>query len=250
MLTRLPIEIVQVIVSYLSCQDIMRLCQVSRSLYEYCDDPVYWRSIYLEPENKQLWKVQELILIVGRHAVDIHSVRIRGAQDGVIQYILSHCVNLKELIVSGWNTLSDHCLDVPDRLNLRTIKFIAPDSTSYVSIDAHRLGRFICQCPQLNDLVLGCHVHIHAETLLSELENTSPSLKSITLATKQTWKHEHIVKLIQICRSIEKIQLVPDAAKGFSNTDGFDIWLINKMNELTMGHMSFVSDDNYIILTR
>ncbi|PHZ11264.1 uncharacterized protein RHIMIDRAFT_22087 [Rhizopus microsporus ATCC 52813] len=213
----------------------MRLCQVSRSLCEYCDDPVYWRSIYLEPENKQLWKVQELISIIGRHAVDIHSIHIRGAQDGVIQYILSHCVNLKELIVSGWNTLSDHCLDVPGRLNLRTIKFIAPDSTSYVSIDAHRLG---------------CHVHIHAETLLSELENTSPSLKSITLATKQTWKHEHIVKLIQICRSIEKIQLVPDAAKGFSNTDGFDIWLINKMNELTVGHMSFMSDDNYIILTR
>jgi hypothetical protein len=234
MLLDLPPEILVNITSLLSSKDLSSLRLVSSTLRFYCDNPSNWRSIYLEPPSNQIWKLIDLKLILHPHLSHIQSIHIWGVRDSIVRYILSFCVNLKHLTVCGWTTLSDHSLHLEPTqlLDIRSIKFIGlPKQTNYVSIDAQTLGKFIIQSPQLNDLVLGCQLHVHADTLISELEKSiaTPHLKSFTLASRQTWKNEHIVRFIRIYPSIEKIQLLPDASHGFNNIESFNFWITQKV---------------------
>ncbi|KAG0735415.1 hypothetical protein G6F57_013437 [Rhizopus arrhizus] len=216
MLLDLPPEILVNITSLLSSKDLSSLRLVSSTLRFYCDNPSNWRSIYLEPPSNQIWKLIDLKLILHPHLSHIQSIHIWGVRD-----------------ICGWTTLSDHSLylEPTQLLDIRSIKFIGlPKQTNYVSIDAQTLGKFIIQSPQLNDLVLGCQLHVHADTLISELEKSiaTPHLKSFTLASRQTWKNEHIVRFIRIYPSIEKIQLLPDASHGFNNIESFNFWITQK----------------------
>ncbi|KAG1048199.1 hypothetical protein G6F43_009392 [Rhizopus delemar] len=160
---------------------------------------------------------------------------------------------LKHLTICGWTTLSDHSLHLaPNQLlELKSIKLIgSANRTNHVSIDAYTLAKFILQSPQLNHLVFGCQTHVHADTFLSELEkqpSRSHHLKSFTLATKKTWNKDHLVRFVDIYPMIERIQLVPSAAKGFNDTYSFDCWIAQQVNQIMTDQPFLVSNENLII---
>lgn len=254
MLLNLPSEILlYIICSFLSSKDLASLRLVSKILCHYCDDPSNWKFIYLEPPNTKLWQLNELKSIIDPHKDHIYSIHIWGVRDSIVQYILSHCSKLKHLTICGWTTLSDHSLHLaPNQLlELKSIKLIgSANRTNHVSIDAYTLAKFILQSPQLNHLVFGCQTHVHADTFLSELEkqpSRSHHLKSFTLATKKTWNKDHLVRFVDIYPMIERIQLVPGAAKGFNDTYSFDCWIAQQVNQIMTDQPFLVSNENLII---
>ncbi|KAG0823948.1 hypothetical protein G6F62_006536 [Rhizopus arrhizus] len=203
--------------------------------------------------STKLWQLNELKSIIDPHKDHIYSIHIWGVRDSIVQYILSHCSKLKHLTICGWTTLSDHSLHlVPNQLlELKSIKLIgSANKTNHVSIDAYTLAKFILQSPQLNHLVFGCQTHVHADTFLSELEkqtSRSHHLKSFTLATKKTWNKDHLVRFVDIYPTIERIQLVPSAAKGFNDAYSFDCWIAQQVNQIMTDQPFLVSNENLII---
>ncbi|KAI8977410.1 hypothetical protein BDF20DRAFT_792940, partial [Mycotypha africana] len=185
----IPSEIVFRIILYLSCNDISNLRLTSGRMRFHCDQPYLWRSIYLRPSSPPLkeknyteghatvlWKLTDLKKIIDVHLEHIKSIQIWGVRDNIVHYLLSSCPNLHHLTICGWATLSDHCLKVlPSQtpLKLRTLKLIGTsEQMNFVSVDASALGKLLVQTPDMTDLVFGCKMHIHADILLNELEQS------------------------------------------------------------------------------
>ncbi|CAO3661503.1 unnamed protein product [Rhizopus stolonifer] len=202
MLLDLPPEVLLRVTHFLSCKELTCLRSVSRLLQTYSDAPLNWKSIHLQP-SKSSWQLKELRHIIDPHKAHIKAIRIEGVRDNVVQYILTHCYKLKHLVVCGWLTLSDHSLRLGpgQSLDLQSIQIIGK-ANSTLLVDASTLARFIKQSPRLDNLVFGCQAHLHAETFISELEKIHKSrfprtLRSVTLATKQTWNKDHVTRLLQ-----------------------------------------------------
>ncbi|CAO3581841.1 unnamed protein product [Absidia cylindrospora] len=157
----------------------------NKRLAVFADHPSHWRHLHLAPpqqyEEEQkvvsfssstltLWSLKDLQRLVGPHRKLIESIQIWGVRDNIVRYILSSCVNLMELTLCGWATLSDHAFKQlhPDLKLQRLMLVGAPEQPNYTSLDATTLAQLLMQCP-LKELSLGCQVHIHAETLLLEL---------------------------------------------------------------------------------
>lgn len=236
MLEELPPELMLNITSSVSCRDMSSLRLVSKTMRTFCDHPMNWKSIYLDPkfENpNSLWQLADLKSIISPHVSHVQSIHIRGVRDNIIYYILSQCCNLQHLTIYGWTTLSDHCLRLrpAQSLKIKTLELIgSPQQTNYISVDAYTLGNLMIQSPDMTNLVFGCEIHIHAETFIAELEkaansNTSEAhLQSFQLATRRTWLNEHVIRLINLYPTIQKIYLLPAAAIGFDLKNGHDIF--------------------------
>ncbi|KAG1470869.1 hypothetical protein G6F56_002442 [Rhizopus delemar] len=217
------------------------------------DAPLNWKSIHLQP-SKSSWQLKELRHIIEPHKAHIKAIRIEGVRDNVVQYILTHCYKLKHLVVCGWLTLSDHSLRLgPDQsLDLQSIQIIGK-ANSTLLVDASTLARFIKQSPRLDNLVFGCQAHVHAETFISELEKIHTSrfprtLRSVTLATKQTWNKDHVARLVDLYPTLEHIKLIPEASRGFKDLESFRRWF-EQLNSMRLGH-SFVSNKNLIMYNK
>lgn len=236
MLEELPPELMLNITSSVSCRDMSSLRLVSKTMRTFCDHPMNWKSIHLDPkfENpNSLWQLADLKSIISPHVSHVQSIHIRGVRDNIIYYILSQCYNLQHLTIYGWTTLSDHCLRLrpAQSLKIKTLELIgSPQQTNYISVDAYTLGNLMIQSPNMTNLVFGCEIHIHAETFIAELEkaansNTSEAhLQSFQLATRRTWLNEHVIRLINLYPTIQKIYLLPAAAIGFDLKNGHDIF--------------------------
>ncbi|KAI8367926.1 hypothetical protein EDC96DRAFT_505789 [Choanephora cucurbitarum] len=277
MLTKLPTEILFEIVSYLPCQELAKLRQVSRMLRAFSDRPNHWRAIQLhhgEHKPGQLWKLDQLKSIIAPHLDHIQSIRIWGVRDNIVHYILSSCPNLRHLTICGWTTLSDHSLRLlpPRSLKLKTLVLIgSSEQTKFASIDASTLSNLLAQCPEMTNLVLGCELQMNAETLVAELENKvqnahllrSGGLQSLTFATKRTWLNEHVLRLIKVYPSIQNICLLPDATIGFrADKDKADYWMSNKLKQIINtdsttptpvndhSPISLISNNNFIVYSK
>lgn len=266
-LLKLPLEILLRIASFISCRDMSSLRLVSKAMRTFCDHPSNWRTIYLEPEVKSpvsLWQLGDLKSIISPHVSHIQSIHIWGVRDNIIYYILSHCKNLQHLTICGWTTLSDHSLRLQpaQSLKIKTLELIgSPQQANYISVDAYTLGKLMTQSPYMINLALGCEVHMHAETFVSELEKASHNnhtealLQSLTLATRRTWMTEHVVRLINTYPNIRDIVLSPTAAINFENVKNMDAmietWLDQQLKEatyvnVTYHHHPIISTDNMI----
>ncbi|KAI9356654.1 hypothetical protein BD770DRAFT_306974, partial [Pilaira anomala] len=221
MLMELPSEILLNIVSFVSCRDLAVLRLVSKNLRTCCDLPRNWTTLHLEPGSIPLWQLADLKSIISPHLPHIQSIYIWGVRDNIIYYLLSRCKNLQHLTICGWTTLSDHCLRLKpaQSLKIKTLELIgSPQQTNFISVDAYTLGNLMIQSPEMTNLVLGCEAHIHAETLVAELEKaysihaSEGQLQSFQLASRRTWLKEHILRLIRIYPDIQKIYLLPAAA--------------------------------------
>lgn len=236
MLEELPPELMLNITSFITCRDLSSLRLVSKLMRTFCDHPMNWKSIRLDTEFKNpvsLWQLADLKSIISPHVSHIQSIYIWGVRDSIIYYILSQCKNLQHLTICGWTTLSDHCLRLQpaQSLKIKTLELIgSPQQTNYISVDAYTLGNLMIQSPNMTNLVFGCEIHIHAETFIAELEkaaNTNPSeahLQSFQLATRRTWLKDHVIRLINLYPTIQKIYLLPAAAIGFDLKEGYDIF--------------------------
>jgi hypothetical protein len=224
MLTLLPPEIIFKIISFTSYKDISSLRQVSKILRTFCDHPTNWRTVRLHVTG-HLWKLTELRSILDPHLSLIRSIYIWDVRDSIVQYLLSSCRNLEHLTVCGWNTLSDHSLRLPSTqpLKIKTLKLIGSSiQSNYVSIDAYALSNLLAQSPHMTSIVLGCDIHIHAETLVTELEQkiqSRPSLKSLILASRRTWLNEHVLRLVKVYPCLQSIYLL---SNGIINADTND----------------------------
>ncbi|CEP09347.1 hypothetical protein [Parasitella parasitica] len=230
MLDTLPTELLFNIASHLSCQDLSSLRLTCKFMRTFCDQPMNWKSIDLQPSALQeLWKLTELKDAIDPHLLHIHSIRIWGVRDNIVQYLLSQCPNLQHLTICGWTTLSDHCLRLfpSQSLKIKTLELIgSSQQTNFVSVDAYTLGNLLIQSPEMTNLVLGCEIHIHAETLITELEKkrpTSNDLQLLMLASRKTWLNEHVLRLINIYPKIKKIYLLPKTSIHFDSIQNNDI---------------------------
>jgi hypothetical protein len=226
MLALLPPEIIFNIISFMSCKDMSSLRLVSKTLRTFCDYPTNWRAIYLRNNiTGQLWKLAELKEIIDPHLSDIRSISIWGVRDNIVQYLLSSCRNLENLTICGWNTLSDHSLQLPpsQTLKIKTFKLIGSSlQTNFVSIDAYALGNLLARSPQMTSIVFGCDTQIHAETLITELEKktqSKPSLTSFILASRRTWLNEHVLRLIKVYPCLQSIYLLSSEMIGSNAKD-------------------------------
>lgn len=109
------------------------------------------------------------------------------------------------------------------------------------------------QCPDLQSLALGCQIHIHARTLLKELKKASTSsstppaqkLTSLTLATRRTWSQRHVAELMERCPALERVYLLPAAAKGFDlKKDHQEQWSMTDKRQVAVDHPSSDSEDD------
>lgn len=189
-LSNLPSETLWKILSYLTVHDLSCIRMTNRKLAVFADHPSHWRHLHLAPPSHQyqnqhqqqdqraipssnsmtLWSLKDLQRLVGPHRKIIESIQIWGVRDNILRYILSQCMNLTDLTVCGWATLSDHAFKQlhPD-LNLQRLVLIgAQEQPNYTALDATTLAHLLVQCP-LKELSLGCQIHIHAETLIMEL---------------------------------------------------------------------------------
>ncbi|ORZ26075.1 hypothetical protein BCR42DRAFT_401530 [Absidia repens] len=184
-LSSLPSETLWKILSYLTAHDLSCIRMANKKLAVFADHPSHWRHLHLAPpqqyEEEQkvvsfssstltLWSLKDLQRLVGPHRKIIESIQIWGVRDNIVRYILSSCVNLTDLTLCGWATLSDHAFkQLHSDLKLQRLMLVgAPEQPNYTSLDATTLAQLLMQCP-LKELSLGCQVHIHAETLLLEL---------------------------------------------------------------------------------
>ncbi|KAI9033950.1 hypothetical protein CLU79DRAFT_726404 [Phycomyces nitens] len=225
MLLSLPSEVLWQIVSFMEITDLAVLRLVSTKLRTYCDHPSHWKNLQLLPSPSStpgiaLWNLSDLKDLIGPHVTHIHSIKIWGVRDTVVRFLITECTRLQELTLCGWATLSDHAFRFPanGHLGLRRLEFVgATQQSNYTALGASTLGRILTNCPDLSELLLGCQVHIHAQTLIEELKKSShppPSLRSLTLATHRTWAAPHITNLFDLCPLLEQIGLLPAAASG------------------------------------
>ncbi|KAI9277166.1 hypothetical protein BDA99DRAFT_555080 [Phascolomyces articulosus] len=251
-LQELPPEILWNIVSYFSLEQLSNARLVSLKLRHFCDHPDHWKHVRLVPPQIEqqngslsssssssisLWQMNDLERILAPHLKLIQSVQIWGVRDNIVRYLLQNCVNLYDLTLCGWTTLSNHAFKIPassttgtSKLALRRLELIGTDQQpNYAAIDARLLGDLLTQCPDLSELMLGCQVHIHAQTLLKELKKRRTSnskssqppmlppiqLRSLTLATRRTWSQRHVAELLDLCPQLERVCLFLAAAKGF-----------------------------------
>ncbi|CAO3600633.1 unnamed protein product [Absidia cylindrospora] len=184
-LSNLPSETLWQILSYLNVHDLSCMRMSSKKMALFADHPSHWRHLDLAPltrpctENDQngmsifplqLWNLKDLQRLIGPHRRMIESIQIWGVRDNIVRYILSHCVNLTDLTLNGWSTLSEHAFKhIHPHLKLHRLMLVgAQAQPNYTSMDATTLAHLLMQCP-LKELSLGCQVHIHAQTLLMEL---------------------------------------------------------------------------------
>ncbi|KAK4517376.1 uncharacterized protein ATC70_000711 [Mucor velutinosus] len=218
MLDTLPPELLYKVISLVPCRDLASLRLTCKYMRTFCDQPIVWKSIDLKPWREQeLWKLTELKNTIDLHLSHILSIRIWGVRDSIVQYLLNQCQNLQHLTICGWTTLSDHCLRLlpSQSLKIKSLELIgSSQQTNFVSVDAYTLGNLLLHSPEMTNLVLGCEIHIHAETFITELEKTSVSsdLQSFLLASRKTWLNEHVLRLINIYPEIQKIYLLPKAS--------------------------------------
>jgi hypothetical protein len=199
-------------------------------MHTFCDQPINWKSIDLKPsEEQELWKLTKLKNIIDPHLSHIQSIRIWGVRDNIVQYLLNQCQNLQHLTICGWTTLSDHCLRLlpSQSLKIKTLELIgSSQQTNFVSVDAYTLGNLLLQSPELTNLALGCEIHIHAETFITELEKKKTigsDLQSFMLASRKTWLNEHVLRLINLYPEIQKIYLLPKTSIHFDSIEENDI---------------------------
>ncbi|KAI8885373.1 hypothetical protein K501DRAFT_180162 [Backusella circina FSU 941] len=249
MLHKLPPELLSIVLSYISCNDLATLRLLSKQLCTFCDYPVHWKSIILAQEDHSIWQLQSIKAIIDPHLYSIKSITVEKVRDSVVRYILSRCLNLTCLSICGWLTLSDHSLRLPSQQLLRLEKLELIGSTSqpnYISVDARTLGKLLVQSPNLKDLLILCQVHIHAETFVSELEKSPVrlSLRSLTLATRKTWLDEHVHRLVSRCPEIQNIRLI----QGFDRNENsnFESWCTRRMNSIHWQN-SLVSNSEFIV---
>ncbi|KAI8344415.1 hypothetical protein BC941DRAFT_408576 [Chlamydoabsidia padenii] len=254
LLTSLPSETLWQVLTYLTVHDLSRIRLASKKLSVFADHPSHWRHLHLTPpppspssplplssttcqrskdmtSTLTLWNLKDLQQVIGPHRNMIKSIQIYGVRDNIVRYILQHCVNLTDLTLCGWATLSDHAfkyIHPTNKLN-RLMLVGAQEQPNYTAMDATTLAHLILQCP-LKELSLACQVHIHAHTLLFELgqrRHVSPiQLEKLTLATRRTWLNEHVSTLFDTCPSLHHLSLFPAAAAG-----GFDLTRTKKVNE-------------------
>ncbi|KAI9485081.1 hypothetical protein BDB00DRAFT_851400 [Zychaea mexicana] len=284
LLHNLPSEIIWQIVSYLSLKDLTTARLASMKLRHFCDHPSHWKNIRLEPPRKAatttttddknsntkpssmpLWQINDLEHILEPHLKHIQSIRIWGVRDNIVRYLLQHCVNLNDLTICGWTTLSNHAFKTSrTRLALRRLELIGADQQpNYAAIDARLLGDLLTQCPDLSELMLGCQVHIHARTLLIELRKRKNStsnttqqhrqqlpplqLRSLTLATRRTWSQRHVAELLDLCPHLERVSLFLAAAKGFDlkkSEDIHQLMMADKPQEVSLEPNSDGEEDD------
>ncbi|KAL0092377.1 hypothetical protein J3Q64DRAFT_1718752 [Phycomyces blakesleeanus] len=239
-LLSLPSEVLWQIVSFLDITDLSVLRFVSTKLRTYADHPSHWKDLQLRPPPSStagisLWNLNDLKDLIGPHASHTRSIKIWGVRDTVVRFLITRCTHLQELTICGWATLSDHAFRFPATnstggtsgtsgtsgghlAGLRRLEFVgATQQSNYTALGANTLGRILTNCPDLSELLLGCQVHIHAQTLIEELKKSSRpplSLRSLTLATHRTWSAPHITHLFDLCPSLEQIGLLPAAASG------------------------------------
>ncbi|KAG1149417.1 hypothetical protein G6F37_004723 [Rhizopus arrhizus] len=236
-LIHLPNEILYEIISLLSPVDLSRARDVCLKIRSVCDQPCYWKSIVLDAEKdtKQtcstalpLWSLKDLKDILEPHRLMIEKVHIRGVRDSIIQYLLLACPQLKDLTVCGWLTLSDHSVRIPLQtqttpFTLHRLRLIgdSQQKSNFVSLDSTTLGQLISRCPDLQELSVNCQVHFQAEDLIHSLKSTTPlALRSLVIATKNTWSSRHVTQLFQHCTQLEFLGLIPDGASlGYLNED-------------------------------
>ncbi|KAI7865495.1 hypothetical protein BDF14DRAFT_1824217 [Spinellus fusiger] len=227
MLLSLPSEILWCIYSLVGIQELSALRLVSRQLRTYADHPSHWRNLHLLSSSHSstgiaLWNLADLKNLIGPHVDHIQSVKIWGVRDNVVRYLITQCPHLQTLTLCGWTTLSDYAFKFPiDRsLELHRLELVgAVHQPNYTALSASTLSRILAHCPDLSELLLGCQVHIHAQTLIDELTKSvssqaPPSLRSLTLGTHKTWSALHITQLFDLCSSLEHVGLLPAVATG------------------------------------
>lgn len=198
----LPPEIIWSTVSLLKPVDLFNTRLVCKKLKTYCDCPVNWKHILLEPplpENNTgtlnglsqkdesninikeeiipLWNILDLKKILEPHLLFIQAIKIWGVRDNIIRYLILNCPHLTDLTILGWSTLSDHALRIPAQSNhalpLRRLRLIGYKKSNFTSVDAITFGNLIARCPHLEELsVICCQVHIQAESLIDSFDST------------------------------------------------------------------------------
>ncbi|KAI7902392.1 uncharacterized protein BX663DRAFT_510948 [Cokeromyces recurvatus] len=211
----LPSEIIWNIIQKLEPKDLSVLRVVSKRTRMYCDHPSLWENIQLNPNN-YLWKLSNLKSILQSHLHFIRKIQIWNVRDSVVRYILENCCFLEDLAIFGWSTLSDHAFRTNQKiLYLKSLKLIGERKLSFVSMDAFTFGKFIKQCPQLEEVsILRCQIHLHSDSLLeifSLQNNILSSLKFLTMPTKRSWTSQNIIKLFELCSNLEILKLIPNS---------------------------------------
>lgn len=261
----LPPEILWHIVSFFSHHDLSIVRLSCKKLRHFCDHPSHWRKLSLKPastttSNKggessmDLWQLHELQQLIAPHVAHIQTIQIWGVRDHIVRYLLTHCTQLLDLTVCGWTTLSNHAFNPKKTMRLRRLELIgAVQQPNYAGIDARVLCQLLRQCPDLQSLALGCQIHIHARTLLKELKKASTSsstppaqkLTSLTLATRRTWSQRHVAELMERCPALERVYLLPAAAKGFDlKKDHQEQWSMTDKRQVAVDHPSSDSEDD------
>ncbi|KAI9471014.1 MAG: hypothetical protein EXX96DRAFT_375200 [Benjaminiella poitrasii] len=237
----LPSEIIWNIIQMLEPIDLSIARSVSKCMRAYCDHPELWKNICLIPRstdeggiNKKksdrgainLWRLSTLKAILQPHLNFIKKVRVWGVRDNIVRYLIENCYSLQDLTIVGWCTLSDHAFRLNPSFDqkilcLNRLKLIGHQKSSFTSMDGTTLGRFIRQCPQLEEVfILNCQVHLHADSLLqtfchnvSSKDNSHiiSSLKTLTVPTKRTWTGQNVARLFELCSNLEMLTLVPDS---------------------------------------
>lgn len=229
----LPSEIIWNVITLLDPNELSNTRLVCKRLRTYCDHPSNWKDISLNPQSPiksqtnpdvlTLWNLFQLKEIIQPHLSLIKTIQIWGVRDNIIRYLILHCLELENLTISGWSTLSDHALRVPfqpdQSLCLRRLRLVGQQKSNFTSLDATAFGKLIAKCPYLEELsVVSCQIHIQADSFLKSFDFTQQlsegdlsSLKSLTVATKRTWSSEHVTKLFQMCSSLRYLALVPDS---------------------------------------
>ena len=201
-----------------------------------------------------LWQLHELERLIAPHVAHIQTIQIWGVRDHIVRYLLTQCTQLLDLTVCGWTTLSNHAFNPKKTMRLRRLELIgAVQQPNYAGIDARVLCQLLRQCPDLQSLALGCQIHIHARTLLKELKKSSTSsspppaqkLTSLTLATRRTWSQRHVAELMERCPALERVYLLPAAAKGFDlKKNHQEQWSTADKRQVAVGLSSDSEDDH------
>lgn len=194
-LCSLPSEILWKIIILLNPVDLSNARVVSKQFNKYCDHPNHWTKLLLDPsttishhstsatkednnDNRMkndiltLWNLSDLKNVLEPHLALIETIQIWGVRDNIIRFLILHCNNLQELTISGWSTLSDHALRIPNQqLSLRRLRLVGQQKSNFTSLDAATFGKLITQCPQLEELsVVSCQIHIQADSFIKSFD--------------------------------------------------------------------------------
>ena len=239
---RLPFELLWHVFSFASPKERCVARQVSRQLRALCSHPVFWQAIDLT--HKSLWQLNELQHILTPHLEHIQSIFIQGVRDDSIRYLLNNCPNLEELSVRRWRTLSDHALKCKEHKKLR-IFALHGDDTPYTAIDTNSLSRLVLRLPNLQNLSLIAHAHIHIPTLLKTIQKDPPQqLQSITLPIYHhdqqydgmAVSSDYAEQLLETCPLLEQVFFVPNVGGGCYNIDSNN----NKLCPLLVHHRRII----------